>query len=354
MEIVAGRYRLGRTLGQGGMATVYEAEQSDGPTVALKVIRPRLALDARACARFHREARAIAAIDHPGVVRVLDWGVADRVPYIAMELIEGISLAQVLTQYGRLSKRSALSVVHELCNILEAAHRRGIVHRDMKPHNVMVMPGGEVRLKVIDFGVAKLMRPCAGSDVTMPIDLSTNGMIIGTPPYMAPEQLLGGNIDGRADVYAVGVMLYRMISGRLPWKGSSPMGTAVQQLKHAPAPIAKVDPDIAALIEQCIARDPADRFETTGALRAAVRRVLSQPPWKEPPWKEPPSKKPASKKPASKEPASEEPASEGRRDKADATLVRERRGCRTDWVTLSVAGAAAALLIGSVSAFSLM
>ncbi|MFO0571100.1 MAG: bifunctional serine/threonine-protein kinase/formylglycine-generating enzyme family protein [Polyangiaceae bacterium] len=241
-ELIAGKLRLLRPLGQGGMGVVWVARHEALDTeVAVKLIRPeRIARDPQVLGRFELEAKATARIAHPNVVKVMDYGTVEgSVPYIVMELLQGFSLAELLASGGRLSLESARLLVEQVGGALASAHERGIVHRDIKPHNVFIVAGAlddALSVKVLDFGIAKLLGedalPGAGSALT------ETGTIVGSPPYMSPEQIEGRkDIDLRADLWSLGVIAYEALTGQLPFRGSSfvAVGAAVLDGKYVPA-----------------------------------------------------------------------------------------------------------------------
>ncbi|HMF82304.1 MAG TPA: protein kinase, partial [Acidimicrobiia bacterium] len=202
-RILGGRYRLDRELARGGMATVWVAEDPLlSRRVAVKLLLPQLAVDDALRVRFRNEAIAAAKLTHPGIVATYDTGDDDGTAYIVMELVEGTTLRRVIDERERLPVRDAVDISSQVADALEHAHRQGLVHRDIKPANVLVQPDG--RVKVTDFGIAK----AAGGD-----DLTRTGTVVGTARYLAPEQVNGHPVDGRADVYALGLILYEMLAG---------------------------------------------------------------------------------------------------------------------------------------------
>src|SRR6266540_5006027 len=206
-KLLSGRYLIVEPLGRGGMAAVYRGtDRVLGRTVAIKVLNPELAEDQRFVERFRHEARAAAALNHPGVVGVFDTGSDGDQHYIVMEHLEGRTLAEVLRDERLLPPERALSIAAEVAEALEAAHRAGLVHRDVKPSNVMIMPNGTV--KVMDFGIA---RAAAGASFTQ------TGMVMGTATYFSPEQARSDPVDARSDIYSLGAVLYEMLTGRPPF-----------------------------------------------------------------------------------------------------------------------------------------
>ena len=255
------RYRLVSQLARGGMATVWVAEDTLlARKVAVKTLHPELSVEEAVRARFRNEAIAAAALAHPGIVTTYDTGEDDGVAYIVMELVEGPNLRRLLDEHGPLPPGDAIRIARGVANALEEAHRRGIVHRDVKPANVLVPLDGPV--KVTDFGIAK----AADSG-----DLTSSGTIIGTARYLAPEQVRGEPADGRADIYGVGLLLHEMIAGSLPFRGDTEMATAMARLTNPPAPLPAGTPaPVVAIVARCLALDPDDRWPTAHALATAL------------------------------------------------------------------------------------
>jgi serine/threonine-protein kinase len=263
-RILGGRYRLDRELARGGMATVWVAEDPLlSRRVAIKLLLPELAVDDALRVRFRNEAIAAAKLTHPGIVATYDTGDDDGTAYIVMELVQGKTLRRLIDEHGRLAVRDAVDISSQVADALEHAHRQGLVHRDIKPANVLVQPDG--RVKVTDFGIAK----AAGGD-----DLTRTGTVVGTARYLAPEQVNGHRVDGRADVYALGLVLYEMLAGRAPFGGDNDMATAVARLTNAPEPIRSVRPEVPRPLEDVVARslarDPEYRYPSAQAFKDAL------------------------------------------------------------------------------------
>src|ERR1700712_3343292 len=221
--VVAGRYRVEAQIGMGGMAIVYRAEDIPlGRKVGLKVLHHQYAEDREFIERFRREAKAAARLQHPGVVAVYDTGSWEGIYFIAMELLEGQTLKDTLVQGGRLSFPEGVDLHMQTLRAVRAAHRDGIVHRDLKPHNVMLDKDG--RAKVMDFGIARL----GASDMT------ATGSILGTAHYIAPEQAQGDVVTPRTDLYAIGVMLYEMLTAQTPFTGDSAVSIAMAHVNNEP------------------------------------------------------------------------------------------------------------------------
>ncbi|HZO16853.1 MAG TPA: serine/threonine-protein kinase [Polyangiaceae bacterium] len=276
---IGGRYRVHELIGRGGSAAVYRAERAgSAEPIALKIIHRELAKHRLPSARFHREAKAVARIDHPGVVRVLDWGVQDEWQYIAMELIQGEDLDKVLKREAPFTESRAVSIALAVCDVLCAAHALGVVHRDLKPRNVKLLPNGGI--KVLDFGLAKLLRSANAVDETMPNALTRPESTLGTPSYMAPEQVRQREVDGRADLYSLGVILYEMITGRRPIEGGDPVSVLIKLAKETPIPPSAHRPDVHGRLEQlimlCLEKDPDRRPQSAEEMRARLAALVDE------------------------------------------------------------------------------
>jgi len=270
-RLLDGRYVIRRRIARGGMASVYLAtDERLDRRVAVKVMHPGFADDPEFVARFNREARAAAGLNHPDVVSVYDQGSDDGHPFLVMEYVPGETLRSVLRDRGRLSAAQAVAVMDHVLAALGAAHAAGLVHRDVKPENVLVTPDG--RVKVADFGLA---RAAAGSTVT-----ASSSTLIGTAAYLAPEQVRDGTADARSDVYAAGVLLFELLTGVAPFTGESPVAVAYRHVNEdVPAPsslVATVPGEIDALVLAATARDPEQRPADARALHASLLRVRDQ------------------------------------------------------------------------------
>lgn len=271
--ILAGRYRLARQLGQGGMGEVFEAfDQELGEHVALKFLRPELHADPLASERFRREIKLARKVAHPNVCRVYDVGHAEidgrHVAFLSMQLLSGETLAQRLARRGSLTPAEALPIVRQLAAGLAAAHEAGVIHRDFKPSNVMlVSASGEERAVITDFGLAR----SHGSDASVSTQA---GDLVGTPAYMAPEQVEGKDITTATDVYALGIVLFEMLTGSRPFGGDTPFECALRRLREPPPPPRSLAPDLdprwEAVILRCLAREPRDRPAVEAVVRALV------------------------------------------------------------------------------------
>ena len=280
-HIVAGRFRVVRLLGKGGMGTVYEAEHTFiKKRVALKMLRPEITSNPEAVERFRREALATSTIGHDNIVTIDDFGILDDGQvYLTMEFLPGAPLNNVL-QAEVLPVPRVLDLILQSCHGLAAAHELNIVHRDMKPENVFLVEKG-TKVKILDFGIAKVTG--AGENT----NLTKTGAIFGTPNYMAPEQALGKKVDHRADIYAVGIMLYEMLTGRVPFQSESFLAVLTQHVTETPLPPSEVAPDrnvdaeLEALVMKAIAKKPDDRYADMAAmildLERAIARLAAQP-----------------------------------------------------------------------------
>jgi formylglycine-generating enzyme required for sulfatase activity/predicted Ser/Thr protein kinase len=263
-----GRYVVRSRIGEGGMGTVYLAEDTKlGRRVAVKVVRDAMAGSAEGRSRLQREARCAAAISHPGVAQVYDVGEADGRVYIAMELVEGVSLRQLLNE-GPLARGRATRIMLDIVNAVAAAHAAGVVHRDLKPENILVGEGDVV--KVLDFGLATWLElPSGLSDSVSPtITQLTAGRITGTPGYLAPEQALGYRVTARADIFSLGVIAYEMFCGGRPFRGKTAMDVIVATTRDE-APTPKDEP-LGPVIARCLAKAPEDRFASAEELAQAL------------------------------------------------------------------------------------
>ncbi|MGH9311474.1 MAG: serine/threonine-protein kinase, partial [Vicinamibacterales bacterium] len=259
------KYRLEQLLGRGGMGAVYRARDMRlDRLVALKIVRAELLGDPEARRRFRREAQIVARLQHPGIVSVFDYGtVPHGAAYLVMELVRGEDLRRVLVREGRLEPARAARILSSVCAAIEAAHREGVLHRDLKPENIL-LPGDDAEAKVLDFGVAKVIaqeRP----DITLapgdaPTVLTVDGSIVGTPAYMAPEQLRGQTPDGRTDVFSLGVIAYEMLTGTLPFGRGSLADVVLAQARGiSPADGDNLPPALARAVRAALEPDPDRR-----------------------------------------------------------------------------------------------
>ncbi|MEU8566065.1 protein kinase [Streptomyces cyaneofuscatus] len=277
--VAGGRYQLRDLLGEGGMASVYLAYDSAlDRQVAIKTLHTELGREQSFRERFRREAQAVAKLQHTNIVSVFDTGEDELggalMPYIVMEYVEGQPLGSVLAddirQYGAMPADKALKVTADVLAALETSHEMGLVHRDIKPGNVMMTKRGVV--KVMDFGIARAMQ----SGVT---SMTQTGMVVGTPQYLSPEQALGRGVDARSDLYSVGIMLFQLLTGRIPFDADSPLAIAyahVQEEPVAPSAINRsVTPAMDALVARALKKNPNERFPSAAAMRDEIARVLN-------------------------------------------------------------------------------
>ena len=261
-----GRYRILRKLGSGGMANVYLAEDEDlGRRVAIKILSERYANDESFNERFRREAKSAASLSHPNIVSIYDRGEADGIPYIAMEVIEGRSLKELILTRGPLPLATAIDYTHQILDALRFAHRNGIIHRDIKPHNILL--GAENRAKVTDFGIAR-----AGAS-----QMTEVGSIMGTAHYLSPEQARGAPVTAASDLYSVGVVLYEMLTGQVPFNGDSAIEIAMKHLNETPRPPSSLRPELTPELDQVVlralAKNPEDRYQASEEFSADLDRV---------------------------------------------------------------------------------
>jgi serine/threonine-protein kinase len=269
-ETLSGRYRVQRLLGRGGMSAVWLAHDLELPRdVAVKILHARRLESADAVERFEREARTLAGLAHPGIVTVIDRGEHDGRPFIVFEHVSGQDLRARITARGRLKPAEALAICAQVADALAYAHRQGVIHRDVKPHNVLLTEDGVAKLT--DFGIARILEEPS---------LTATGRVWGTGEYIAPEQAAGQPLDERADVYALGVMLYQCVTGKTPYSGASFVELAEQHLR-APVPSASaVQPDLPdrldAILQRALAKDPDDRYPSCEAMGEDLEELLQR------------------------------------------------------------------------------
>jgi beta-lactam-binding protein with PASTA domain len=273
--VLGERYEIGGVLGRGGMAEVHRGRDLRlGREVAVKVLRSDLARDPSFQVRFRREAQAAASLNHPAIVAVYDTG-EDRTssgatPYIVMEFVEGDTLRDVLRREGVLSPERAMNFAADICAALDFSHRNGIVHRDVKPGNVMVTPQGTV--KVMDFGIARAVSDSAAT-------MTSTAAVIGTAQYLSPEQARGESVDARSDVYSVGCLLYELGTGAPPFTGDSPVSVAYQHVREDPRLPSSVNPaippDLDAILLKALSKNPANRYQSAAEMRNDLLRAMA-------------------------------------------------------------------------------
>src|SRR6267142_4680083 len=281
-QTLAEKYLIEQLIKRGGMGAVYRGKHvMMDKTVAIKVLRPSLAGDDHVVARFSREAKAASRISHPHAVSVTDFGEAENgVVFLVMEYLDGQTLKEVIRNEGQMPLDRAVEIVRQVSGALDAAHKQGVVHRDLKSENIMLSrTNGGDWAKVLDFGIAKIQQPEGARDH----DITAANLVIGTPQYMSPEQCSQtGPIDARSDVYSLGVILYEMLAGRVPFTGESPTVIMMKQVQDTPPSILEARPDlpggISGVVERALAKKPADRFQTAGELFAALSETASEAP----------------------------------------------------------------------------
>src|SRR5882757_2676370 len=267
-------YRINSAIGAGGMGEVYRAtDMKLGRDVALKILPPDVASDPERLARFQREARAVAALNHPNVVILHSVEESDGVHFLTMELIEGQPLDRLIPADG-LPVERIIEIAGALAEALAAAHEKGIIHRDLKPANVMLTTEG--RVKVLDFGLAKDVGAETSDGATQTsAGLTQAGVVMGTPAYMSPEQIAGRALDHRTDIFSLGILLYEMASGRRPFEGASSAETISAILRDTPRPLSELRADLpeqlCQLIQRCLEKNARDRFPSVRDVRDALR-----------------------------------------------------------------------------------
>ena len=269
MNVVNERYELLKRIGRGGMADVYLGnDRLLDRQVAIKMLFPEFAVDPNFVERFRREAQAAANLNHPNIVNVFDWGKHASTYYIAMEYVDGRTLADILRSNGHLTSKQAAEIASEVAAALGFAHAAGLVHRDIKPANILIGTNGSV--KVADFGIARALNAPTESNLTQA------GAVMGTATYFSPEQAQGAQPDPRSDLYSLGVVMYEMIAGRPPFTGDNPVSIAYRQVHDYPTPLNQVVADVPrpfeAIVAKLLSKDPAVRYSTADALREDLRR----------------------------------------------------------------------------------
>ena len=278
-KIVDGRYRVIELIGRGGMGVVYKVEHLRmGKIAAMKVLHRDLADDPEVGQRFEREAAAVSRLDHPNTVQVFDFGTTQGALYLIMEYVRGADLARVIDRDGPMPFARAAPLLTQILGALAEAHEHGIVHRDLKPDNVLITrsTGGRDFAKVLDFGLAKMIGPGVQPDV------SERAQIVGTPYFMAPEQIRGDEVDARTDVYSLGALMYRLLTGTHPYQAKTAIGVLTKHLTSEleppsqRAPGAGIQGPIDAIVRQAMAKDPAERFQNAAAMATAIEHAYAE------------------------------------------------------------------------------
>ena len=271
-KVLADRFEILERIGEGGTGVVYKAKQlSVDRVVAIKILGAHVSTDPSWVKRFHNEARAASRLDHPNTVRLIDFGqTKEGLLFIAMEFLHGRSLRQELDRVGKLPANRVLRIISQACQSLQEAHSQGIIHRDIKPDNIYLveMKGAGDFVKVLDFSVAKLDTPDA--------QVTRAGVVFGTPAYMSPEQGRGVTLDARSDVYALGIVMYEMLSGKPPFDAKIPTEVVMMHLREQPAPLSGVPPQLGALVMKALAKDPAKRQQTADQLDQECQAVMNE------------------------------------------------------------------------------
>ncbi|HEX6179386.1 MAG TPA: serine/threonine-protein kinase, partial [Thermoanaerobaculia bacterium] len=268
-HLLGGRYKIEQILGRGGMGVVYRATDTQlDETVAIKTLPgDAMQRSPEDLERFKREIRLARKITHRNVLRTYDYGEADGIYFISMEFVRGYTLSELEQETRQLAPRAAMGIARQICRGLQAAHEQGIIHRDIKPQNVLIDAKGEVKL--MDFGIARVAES--------PEAMTQAGLIVGTPHYMSPEQVRGDQLDSRSDVYSMGVLMYEMLAGKRPFESSSLTGVLTAHITENPRPLIEVRPEVGQrineIIMRCLVKDPKQRYADAGALLADLDRV---------------------------------------------------------------------------------
>lgn len=267
-QMIGDRYEIKRKVGGGGMAVVYLAEDTYlGREVALKVLRDQYTEDPEFVRHFHKEARAVATLDHPNIVRIYDFDADSQPAYIVMEFVQGPTVKEMIQDQGRLPADQAAEIAIQIAYGLEEAHRNHIVHKDVKSHNIMLNQDGQVR--ITDFGISQML-----SNTT----ITHNKAILGSAHYFSPEQARGEHVSFASDIYSLGVVMYEMVTGQVPFIGENPVTVALKHIQEAPADPGSIVPDLpdglADIIMICLQKDPEDRFANMGALAHALTNFM--------------------------------------------------------------------------------
>ena len=279
-QTLAGKYLIEKLIKRGGMGAIYQGKHVlMDKTVAIKVLRPALAVDDDVVARFSREAKAASRISHPHAVSVTDFGESENgIVFLVMEYLEGRTLKEIIRSEGAMPLTRVVEIIRQVTGALDAAHGQGVVHRDLKSDNIMVsQTNGGDWAKVLDFGIAKIQQPASVKDA----DLTAPNLVIGTPQYMSPEQCSQTHpLDARSDIYSLGVIIYEMLAGRVPFTGESATIIMMKHVQDPPPSVLATRPDLPpavdAVIARALAKVPADRFQTAGELFAALSNAAGE------------------------------------------------------------------------------
>ena len=274
-KLIDNKYMVLERIGTGAMGSIYRAEhQALAKQIALKVLHRHLLTEESQVKRFHREAKAASRLNHPNAIVMLDFGqTEDGLSYIAMEFLPGKDLCRVLFEEGRLPEDRMVRIASQILDALDEAHAAGVIHRDLKPENIMIEPlrSNPDFVKVLDFGIAKIRDYTGGENSSFK---TATGMVFGTPEYMSPEQIRGEELDGRSDLYSLGVLMYQMASGELPFSGDSVLEVATAHLTQPPVPLVEkvpeITPGVAAIVASLMAKKRDDRPANAGEARAAL------------------------------------------------------------------------------------
>ncbi len=267
-----GRYQVLQELGRGGMGIVFQAHDKQlNDQVAIKILSPLLSNDADALDRLKREVSAARRITHPNVIRIHDIAESKGLHYVSMEYFHGTSLKEHIKRSGSLSLMQTYNIASQVCDGLEEAHKQGVIHRDLKSQNIIINPSGH--LKIIDFGLAH---------TTHLQGMTATGLIMGTPEYMAPEQVAGKRVDERADIYSLGIILYELFTGKVPFSADSAIAVGFMQMKDPPQPPHEINSqlpaEMEAIILKCLQKEPSARFASVAQVKSALERAIKVPP----------------------------------------------------------------------------
>lgn len=274
--VLDAKYQVERLIGKGGMGNVYEAKHLHmGLPVAVKILHPHLVTDSTAVERFRREARSARTVNHPNAISIMDFGVtSDNILYLAMELISGISLQELLKKETVIDSARAVKIMRQVCLAVNAAHEKAIIHRDLKPDNILLLDHGteSEKVKVIDFSIAKMKE--SGKDP----NLTSAGVVVGTPQYISPEQAQGLELDSRSDIYSMGIIIYQMLTGNVPFTGKTSAMLLMQHIQAKPKSIREVKPEVPARLEEVVLRalskQAKDRQQTADVLATELENAL--------------------------------------------------------------------------------